>query len=52
MRRSRAQRNVAWIEKFCVVASGPNRGQPVRLTPAQKETIARVYQGADAMTAP
>jgi len=50
--RSRAIRNAHWIEKFCVVGSGPDRGQPVKLTPAQKETIARLYQGADAIDGP
>jgi hypothetical protein len=48
-RRSRAQHNAAWIEKFCVIASGPERGQPVSPTPAQKESIAQVYRGDDAV---
>lgn len=32
-----------WIEDYCLVPGGPDRGQPVRLTDAQRETIHRIY---------
>lgn len=29
--RSRAERNIAWIERFCVVPKGPSKGKPYSL---------------------
>ena len=40
---SRGQRNAHWIEKFCVLPNGPNKGQRVVLTPAQRDIVRQVY---------
>jgi hypothetical protein len=42
---SRGTRAVRWIERFCVVPGGPERGQHVRLSPVQRETVRRIYDG-------
>jgi hypothetical protein len=39
----RGERAVRWIEKYCVVPSGFERGQHVRLTQAQRNTIRKIY---------
>jgi hypothetical protein len=40
---TRSERAVRWIEKYCVVPSGVERGQHVRLTPAQRDAIRAIY---------
>jgi hypothetical protein len=45
--RNRVKRNIRWIEKFCVVPSGPYKGQRVRLTPAQCDTVREIYDCQD-----
>jgi len=42
--RTRAISVIRWIERYCVVPSGPDKGQGVRLTYDDKETIARIYR--------
>lgn len=42
-RQTRGQRNAQWIEKYCVVPSGPDKGRFVHLTPAQRETVHQIY---------
>jgi hypothetical protein len=44
---SRGQRNIEWIQQFCVEPAGEFRGASVRLTPAQCETIRRIYDSPD-----
>jgi hypothetical protein len=41
------ERHILWIEKYCVVPSGPDRGQRVKLTPLQKETVRRIYDSGE-----
>jgi hypothetical protein len=41
--RTRAERNILWIETFCVVPSGFDKGQRVKLTPQQRATIRKLY---------
>ena len=43
--KSRGASAVTWIERYCVVPSGPERGQHVRLSQAQRETVRRIYDG-------
>ncbi len=43
--KSRGQRAVQWIETYCLYPNGPQRGQPVRLTPAQQDTVRQIYDG-------
>jgi hypothetical protein len=45
MRKNRGAKNAHWIEKYCLIPSGADRGRRVRLTQAQRETIARIYDG-------
>ena len=43
---SRGERNARWIEKFCLLPNGPNKGQRVVLTPAQRDIVRQVYDTA------
>src|SRR5262245_52530592 len=40
---SRGRRAILWIENFCLVPDGSDRGKRVRLTPAQRDTIRQIY---------
>ena len=42
-KRSRAARNIRWIERFCRVPEGKDVGRPLRLRPFQKRAIRRIY---------
>jgi phage terminase large subunit-like protein len=41
--KSRAGRNIRWIEKHCYIPKGPDVGQPVKLRPWQKEEVVKIY---------
>ena len=43
--RGRGWRNIAWIERHCLVPHGPEKGQPVRLTRAQRDIVYGIYDG-------
>jgi hypothetical protein len=43
--RGRGWRNIAWIERHCLVPHGPEKGQVVRLTRAQRDIVYRIYDG-------
>lgn len=40
---TRGERNIQWIQAFCKIPEGRLVGQPVRLTPEQKEWIRGIY---------
>ena len=40
---TRGERNIQWIQAFCKIPEGRLVGQPVRLTPEQKEWIRAIY---------
>jgi len=40
---TRAERNIAWIERFCVVPEGKDIGKPVRLRAWQKRDLKKIY---------
>lgn len=40
---SRAERNIIWIEKYCVVPDGMLVGEPLRLLPFQKKFLIAIY---------
>lgn len=40
---TRAERNIAWIEKHCVVPEGKDVGKPVKLRPFQVELLEGIY---------
>lgn len=40
---TRGERNIAWIERFCLVPEGRLVGQPVRLRQWQKDALTRIY---------
>ena len=46
-KKSRGTRAVSWIENFCLVPSGPERGRRVALTQAQRETVRQIYDHPD-----
>ena len=40
---SRADRNIEWIEQYCVIPDGKDVGKPVRLRDWQKHEIRKIY---------
>lgn len=40
---TRAERNIAWIEKYCRVPEGRDVGKPVKLRPWQKDELRKIY---------
>jgi hypothetical protein len=40
---TRGERNIRWIETYCLVPAGLDKGRRVRLTPTQRETVRRLY---------
>jgi phage terminase large subunit-like protein len=42
-RLTRAERNIQWIESYCVVPEGKDIGKPVKLRPWQKADIKKIY---------
>jgi hypothetical protein len=45
--RTRATRNIDWIEDYCVEPSGPRKGRRVRLTTQEEELVRRIYDAPD-----
>jgi hypothetical protein len=41
--KSRGDRAVRWIQDYCLVPSGPDKGLRVRLTPVQQDTVRQIY---------
>jgi len=41
--KTRAERNIYWIEKYCRIPEGKDVGKPVRLRDWQKDEIKRIY---------
>lgn len=41
-KRSQSYMNMKWIEKYCRIASGPERGAWVRLTPEEFAILRRI----------
>src|SRR5262245_27406725 len=46
-RQSRGARAASWIETYCLFPSGADRGQHVRLTQAQRESVRQIYDHPD-----
>jgi hypothetical protein len=46
---SRGQKAVRWIEHYCRFPGGQHMGDPVRLTPVQRQTVCRLYDDPDCM---
>jgi hypothetical protein len=42
-RRTLSEHVISWVEEYCIVPSGVNRGQRVRLTQEQRQTIREIY---------
>ena len=40
---TRAERNIAWIERYCVIPEGRDLGKPVRLRAWQKRDLKKIY---------
>ena len=43
--RGRGWRNIAWIERHCLVPHGPDKGKRVLLTRAQRDIVYCIYDG-------
>lgn len=41
--KSRGDRNIAWVEKFCLVPEGKDVGKPVVLRDWQRDEVRRIY---------
>lgn len=41
--KTRGERNIAWIEKYCRVPEGKFVGQPVKMRPWQRSEICKIY---------
>jgi hypothetical protein len=50
-KRTRGERAIRWIEAYCLVPIGPDKGQRVRLTPAQQDIVRQIYDGIEAVAA-
>lgn len=40
---TRGERNIVWIERFCVIPEGKDVGKPVRLRDWQKDNLKKIY---------
>lgn len=50
--RTEAAQVIEWIEDYVRVPVGPNRGQRVSLSPAQREMVRKIYDTPDGSTDP
>ncbi len=46
-KQTRGQRNAQWIERYCLVPSGPQRGEHVKLTQVQRNIVLKLYSSTD-----
>ncbi|MFY9599528.1 MAG: hypothetical protein WBX05_09020 [Pseudolabrys sp.] len=44
---SRGDRAVKWIETYCIIPSGPEKGQHARLSVEQRATVRQIYDNPD-----
>jgi hypothetical protein len=45
--KTRGERNADWIERYCLVPHGPDKGKRVRLTEAEHHIVRQIYDGAN-----
>jgi hypothetical protein len=45
--QSRAARAIHWVETYCLYPNGPEKGRRVRLSPAQKDAVRKIYGDLD-----
>ena len=45
-KQTRGERAICWIEVYCLVPNGLDRGQHVRLTPAQRDIVREITRMA------
>ena len=48
-KRTRGERAIRWIQEYCLVPSGLDKGQHVRLTPAQRDIVRQIYDRIEAV---
>jgi hypothetical protein len=41
--QTRGERAIRWIENYCLMPSGLEKGQHVRLTPVQRDMVREIY---------
>lgn len=46
--KRRSARAIRWIERYCRVPSGPQKGHPAHLSMAQEEVVRQIYDNVDA----
>ena len=57
-KQTRGERAIRWIEAYCLVPGGLDKGQHVRLTPTQRDIVREIYDkpngfhGAPPVTGP
>jgi hypothetical protein len=42
---TRGERNVQWVERYCLYPSGPDKGARVKLTEGERHAIRQIYDG-------
>ena len=42
-KQTRGERAIRWIQDYCLLPSGLDKGQHVRLTPAQRDIVREIY---------
>ena len=45
--KTRGERNADWIERYCLVPHGPDKGKRVRLTEVEHHIVRQIYDGAN-----
>jgi hypothetical protein len=50
-KQTRGERAIRWIQDYCLVPSGLDKGQHVRLTPAQRDIVRQIYDSSDGIEA-
>src|SRR4029453_6016375 len=48
---TRGERAIRWIQDYCLVPSGLDKGQHVRLTAAQRDMLRQIYDSSDGIEA-
>ena len=48
---SRGDKAVLWVETYCLIPSGPERGQHVRLSVEQRATVHQMYDNPSGLRA-
>jgi hypothetical protein len=51
-KQTRGERAIRWIENYCLMPSGLEKGQHVRLTPVQRDIVREIYDNPNGSAPP